>query len=514
MKFQSIGLMVVVTAISAVSVLANVRLGALHNRIDSNQDRVISFEEFIGFWSQRYDELDIDDDGLLIEGEYIEGTLEIADKDADGAISIEEHRRLRERHFQNMDKNQDMQITLSEMLGAAANRSAIARPTKSLEFATEWEAFEALSELTTIPKMWLAEGYDSTDDLAAIYFNGLDWKRKSTRVFAWLGLPEGRTEKVPGVVLVHGGGGTAFKGWVQRWNKRGYAAISIAVEGQTDIENPQGASHSPWIKHKWAGPQRSGIYQDSQLPIEEQWIYHAVADTILANSLLRSLVDVDAEQVGIMGISWGGVITSTVIGLDERFAFAIPTYGCGGLDTAENQYGQSLGNNDIYRQVLDPMLRLSRAKMPTLWFSWPKDSHFPLNNHAQNYLEQSGPHMVSLVPGMGHGHGSAWQRPESYAFADSVTKFGNVWCRQVNSLRLGRVYKVSFESSKPLDSAELISTVDTGVTGDRTWVQTPLTRPLQDGSVWRVSADVPPESTAWFINVKSGDLVASSDLAE
>ena len=34
-----------------------------------------------------------------------------------------------------------------------------------------------------------------------------------------------RGEKVPGMVLVHGGGGTAFASWVKRWNDRGYAAM-------------------------------------------------------------------------------------------------------------------------------------------------------------------------------------------------------------------------------------------------------------------------------------------------
>ena len=40
-----------------------------------------------------------------------------------------------------------------------------------------------------------------------------------------------------------------------------------------------------------------------------------------------------------MGVSWGGVITSTVMGIDSRFAFAIPTYGCGHMADAENHWG-------------------------------------------------------------------------------------------------------------------------------------------------------------------------------
>jgi cephalosporin-C deacetylase-like acetyl esterase len=82
---------------------------------------------------------------------------------------------------------------------------------------------------------------------------------------------------------------------------------------------------SSWARHAFAGPARDGTFADTKLPLKEQWMYHALADTMLANSLLRSLPEVDASKIGVMGISWGGVITSTVIGLDERFAFGIPT---------------------------------------------------------------------------------------------------------------------------------------------------------------------------------------------
>lgn len=232
----------------------------------------------------------------------------------------------------------------------------------STGYSSDQEDVRALGELTKAPAMQMADGVQSSENLKAIYFDALDWKGKPTKVFGWLGLPENRDGKVPGVVLVHGGGGTAFKEWVKKWNDQGFAAISIAVEGQTDQrntavkdqDNPKG-----WKKHDWAGPRRSGIYGDSGEPLKDQWMYHAVADTILANSLLRSLPDVDAKKVGLMGISWGGVITSTVMGIDDRFAFAIPTYGCGNLATAENQYGRALGKNEVYKPI--PGSRINRS---------------------------------------------------------------------------------------------------------------------------------------------------------
>ena len=147
------------------------------------------------------------------------------------------------------------------------------------------------------------------------------------------------------MVLVHGGGGTAYREWVRKWNERGFAAISIAVEGQTDEPAAGGAPGSTWKRHEWAGPARDAIYGDTAQPIADQWMYHAVADTVLANSLIRSFPEIDAAKVGLMGISWGGVIASTAIGIDNRFAFAIPTYGCGSMADAENQWGRALHDN-------------------------------------------------------------------------------------------------------------------------------------------------------------------------
>jgi hypothetical protein len=54
----------------------------------------------------------------------------------------------------------------------------------------------------------------------AIFFEGVPYRGKPTKVFAYYGLPSRDsqsqgTEKVPGVVLIHGGGGTAFANWVK-----------------------------------------------------------------------------------------------------------------------------------------------------------------------------------------------------------------------------------------------------------------------------------------------------------
>ena len=106
------------------------------------------------------------------------------------------------------------------------------------------------------------------------------------------------------MVLVHGGGGTAFKEWVEKWNARGYAAISIAVEGQTDKRSEDGES---WEKHEWAGPSRVGIYGDAKEEFKDQWMYHAVADTDSGALAAAFLTRGGCRQGGHHGhfLGWG-----------------------------------------------------------------------------------------------------------------------------------------------------------------------------------------------------------------
>jgi dienelactone hydrolase len=373
----------------------------------------------------------------------------------------------------------------------------------------------ALGEAISPPAYAPAEGFTSDGRMRPVFFESVPWRGRPTRVFAWLGVPESAGGgKVPGVVLVHGGGGTAFKEWVAKWNERGFAAISIATEGQTDRRAegaPKGGSQ--WLRHPEGGPAREGIYADSAEPLEDQFMYHAVAATIRAHSLLRSLPEVDAARIGVSGISWGGVITSTVIGIDARFAFAVPIYGCGHLADAENQWGRALGANALYREVWDPMVRIRRAKLPVLWLSWPGDSHFPLDCQAETYRAAPGPRMVSLIPGMRHSHPAGWNPPDGYAFAESIVREGRPWFVSQAVTREGSVVGVGFATARMLESAVLLSTADRGFTGSRTWTETPASL-IREGATWRATATLPSGTTAWFVNVRAAGLTVSSDFQE
>jgi len=378
----------------------------------------------------------------------------------------------------------------------------------------------------------------------AIFYDGLPYQGKTTKIFAYLGIPQSsNNRKLPGMVLVHGGGGTAYAEWVRLWNDRGYAALSIAVEGQTDRqvvvvvsdentskEGEEFGRNYPlcqYESHSYAGPPRDGIYRDTaRKPIRDQWMYHAVSATLLGRSLLASFgSEVDESKIGTMGISWGACVTSTAVGIDESFAFAIHAYGCGNLAKSQNVYGTQLKKDLTYAQLWDPALRLGRTKLPQLWLSWPGDLHFCLACFASCYRLGQGPSMMSLIPRLGHGHQPCWRREEGFAFADSIVIENSPWCVEIlntgeNQQRTNDSVQSVFSSARPLQRGYLVSTVGRGFTGNRHWVRTEaaLNEEESHGEEnrhYKVSAKLPRSTKAWFLNVvDSNGTIASSDYHE
>jgi hypothetical protein len=114
------------------------------------------------------------------------------------------------------------------------------------------------------------------------------------------------------------------------------------------------------------------------------------------------------------------------------------------------------------------------------------------------------------VPKFGHGHSPAWNRPESYAFAKSGVQDGKPWCVPESTKIDGGTLTAVFHSTKALIAAMLTSTTGTGDTSKRQWIEAAATL-KQEGEKWIATAPVPQGTTACFINVSSGKLVATSD---
>jgi dienelactone hydrolase len=338
------------------------------------------------------------------------------------------------------------------------------------------------------------------DGLRAFFYEGMPWKREPTRIFAYYGVPQApEGAKFPAMVLIHGGGGTAFDRWVRLWNSRGYAAVAMDLCGCV----PDG-KYGDWKRHAQPGPPGwDASFDQIDEPIEDQWTYHAVSAVVRAHSLIRSFPEVDPERVGVTGISWGGYLTCIVAGVDDRFRFAAPVYGCGYL--GDNSHWlpsfEKMGKEKATRwlDLWDPSRYLPMATKPMLWVNGTNDFAYPMDSWQKSYKSPKNMRTLCLRVRMPHGHGAAGENPEEIkVFADSVLKDGVPLPTMTGQARKGNEVWATYQSKSPVRKAELNFTRDTGKWQDRKWESIAATI---DARRKKIVATLPEGTTVYYWNL-------------
>jgi dienelactone hydrolase len=365
-----------------------------------------------------------------------------------------------------------------------------------------------LEALSKAPRSVAAEGFE-VDGLSAIYYEALPWKGKPTRVFAWVGIPKAQG-KVPAMVLVHGGGGTAFADWAKLWTARGYAAIAMDLCGALPRKAGKG-----WERHEQGGPAGWGGFEQIDGAEKDHWTYQAVADVILAHSLLRSFPEVDPERIGITGISWGGYLTCISASVDPRFKFAAPVYGCGflGEDSVWLDTFAKLGKEkaELWLKLWDPSQYLRQARMPFLWVNGTNDFAYPLDSYQKSYRLPASERTLAIRIRMAHAHGGPGEKPEEiHAYANALFK-GGVPLATITGqgVEKGEAW-ATFTSKAPVVKAELSFTRDAGKWQPRKWDSAEAM--IQGG---RASARIPDGARVFYLNlIDERALVVSSEHVE
>ena len=366
---------------------------------------------------------------------------------------------------------------------------------------TPWD----IDKLFTEPSYVMAsevDGISSGDTIQAVYVDHEPYQGHSTRVFAYVGVPLGAVGPVPGVVCVHGGGGQAYREWVELWNDRGYAAIAMDLRGN----GPDGQPLPD------AGPaQEHDVIFDVNRPWEDMWTYHAVAAVVRSHSLLRSLPGVDPERIGLTGISWGGYLTCIAAGVDKRFGCAVPVYGCGFLqyNSAEDWMKVFSRMTPCERRrwhnLCDPSIYLATAGMPLLFVTGTNDFAYPLDSLKMSYSIAPGPLWLCVRKEMPHGHGVGWEPEEIGAFMDFQLCDGPALPRVVEMETYGSSVRARFRSSRELAAAWLLYTTDSGRWQERKWHQVPAEFTIdkvEKAYGGAITAEIPSGTTTYYLAVE------------
>ena len=371
-----------------------------------------------------------------------------------------------------------------------------------------------LAELQKTPQSW--EASTSEPGVKAVWIAGPPYKGKPTRAFAYIGIPAGNA-KAPGMVLIHGGGGTAFAEWVRMWNSRGFAAIAVDTVG---TQPAPADAKQPWNparqRHEFSGPAGWGDFNNIDAPVTDQWSYHAVAVSILSHSFLRAQPGVDPKRIGVTGISWGGYLTSIVASLDHRFRFGIPVYGCGflGEDSAWLKDFERLGPERAAKwlKLWDPSSYLPLGRRPMFWIDGTNDFAYVMPSWQKSYRLPRGERLLSLQVRMKHSHPDGARPEEIFAYAKEKLLGGppllKIEKQGVSQQEAWAVYSRRAQPAK----AELCFTPDTGRWQDRKWETIPAGI---DAKSRRVTAKIPETSRVYYLNlVDAQGLIISTEHSE
>lgn len=405
----------------------------------------------------------------------------------------------------------DIEAQEKSTLTTGTSSPAVASQASQSEIIGQWN----LTELKRVPTMrWHLQN----GPVHSLLYAGEKFDEHETEVFAFYASPvtlgEAKSgEKFPGVVLIHGGGGTAFAEWTWLWAKRGYAAIAMDLSGSQPIAVIYDANGTPVLNQAAKPETRTRLpnggpnhghpekFDSIGGDVSDDWPYHAAASAIRAHSLLRSFPDVIADRTAVTGISWGGYTTCLVASLDDRFKAAVPVYGCGFLFDGESVQKPSIDKlgdlREAWIKAYDPSSLLVHCHVPILFVNGTNDIHYPLDSYQKSFNVVPGRKQLRIEVQMRHGHPPGWSPQEIGLFIDS-------FCRDGKPLPVpGKItieenrVRLPYTSTIPLKSASLHYTSDDGLRSKREWKNLPA-----EIAADTVIAPKPPaEANTWFISL-------------
>lgn len=354
-----------------------------------------------------------------------------------------------------------------------------------------WDIKKLFSEKTSY-EVITREG-----SITGIVYENEPFLGKPSKVFAYLGIPENIDGKVPAILCIHGGGGKAFKEWVEMWVKRGYAAISMDFGGM----GPDGKRLAD------GGPDQTHEAKFTvSLGWKDLWTYHAIAAIIRAHNILRQDLRIDSNRIAATGISWGGYLTCIISGIDHRLSCAIPVYGCGFLqdNSAEEWMNifskMSEEEKKFWHDKCDPSAYLENTRMPIMFVTGTNDFAYPLDSLKKSYSVVKGFLTLCVRSEMPHGHEAGWAPCEIQAYTDSFFRKTPA-LPKISAMTIeGSHASATFSSEKKIAGAYLLYTKDKGTWQTRKWVQIPAELKKD-----RVCADLPSDAKVFYLALETDD---------
>jgi dienelactone hydrolase len=224
---------------------------------------------------------------------------------------------------------------------------------------------------------------------------------KPSLVYAAIAFPAG-SGPFPGMVRLHGGGGSADIPAAISSAKAGYASLVLDIPGIAGGKTKNEKTTGPWNDFPKIGAKPDATHSA---------LFDAVLASIQSVYLLRAEPGVDPHKICVAGASWGGYTATMVAAiLDKDLVATWSVFGSGNfvLGAYEKDHVLKLpdGERQTWQKWLDPGTRAHNITKPYFISTASNDRHWswmavqatladmkgpvnqfysPNDNHAMNY---------------------------------------------------------------------------------------------------------------------------------
>ncbi len=276
------------------------------------------------------------------------------------------------------------------LLGAALSLALLFSPTAA-DLAQIWAL-----PTTEVAAQTVNTYYRGSLKVEEVYYQSRLYKGRPVKIFAYFVYPRSAT-KLPAILLVHGGGGTASLSRTLAWARRGYAILTIDLPGKGEKR---------WAS-KSTGPDMDvAVLLRTRPDPTYNYLVHAVAAARNGISYLAQRKEVDPARIGLVGLSWGGVVTLLTNGQDKRLKTAVNVFGAGYIP--EDCTWQDWFNNKTPAELaewydnIDPKNFLRSQHAPILFVTGTNDHCYYLPIFQKSYFEVGAPKHYYLVANLRH----------------------------------------------------------------------------------------------------------------
>lgn len=230
-----------------------------------------------------------------------------------------------------------------------------------------------------------------------VYYSSRPYKGKPVRIFGYFAYPEKYFFNLPAILLVHGGGGHASLSSAVNWAKRGYAVLAIDLPGKGERR----------MVSRSGGPDMDVPYILRTSPdLSYNYLVNAVAAARNGITFLTQQPMVDRQRIGMVGLSWGGVITLMTNGIDKRLNTAVNVFGAGfipeGCTWADWFAAKTPLEMAEWDNLVDPKNFLPSQHGSIFFITGTNDHCYYLPTFQKSYQTVAAPKKLLLVPNLKH----------------------------------------------------------------------------------------------------------------